>query len=352
MARNVSPCEQRRACARAEDAELGLLELRAGEGEGRDQQGHGEADPGDRPAGRDRRPPDRRAEPAAAEPGDEPGDADDADRLADHVAEEDPERDRGADRTLQERAVDRDPGVGQCEQRHDHVARPRMKELLEALIRRDRGPEAPPGRPLELRRRLLAELAKALDRLVEVRALGGIRVGEQAHGQPDDHRLDSGLEQRHPDRDSENEIQRACTQMQGPRDQDRREQPAGGEQGRDADRLGVDGGDDDQGEDVVDNGHGEDERPQAVGNAVPEDGQQTQGERGVRRHRDAPAPGRRLPDVEGEVDGDGHRHPTDRCHHRQGETAPRSRSSPRSNSRRASRPTTKKKKVIRPLLTQ
>ena len=86
-------------------------------------------------------------------------------------------------------------------------------------------------------------------------------------------------------------------------------------------RLGVDGGDDDEGEDVVDDDHGEDERPEAIGNAAPEERQQTQGERGVRRHRDPPALGRGVTDVEGEVDRDGRRHPADRRQQRQREPA-------------------------------
>ena len=88
------PGEQRRAERGAEDAELRLLELRPVERERRDQQGDGEADPGDRAAAGDGRPADRRPQPAAAQPREQPREAEDADRLADDVAEEDPERDR------------------------------------------------------------------------------------------------------------------------------------------------------------------------------------------------------------------------------------------------------------------
>ena len=49
-----------------QDAELRLVELVAVEGEVGDEQRDGEADPGDRAAAGDRRPADRRAEPAAA----------------------------------------------------------------------------------------------------------------------------------------------------------------------------------------------------------------------------------------------------------------------------------------------
>ena len=62
------PGEERRAEGGAEDAELRLLELRAVEGERRDEQRDGEADPGDRAAAGDRRPADRRPQPPAAQP--------------------------------------------------------------------------------------------------------------------------------------------------------------------------------------------------------------------------------------------------------------------------------------------
>ena len=83
--------------AAAQHAELGLLELGAVEGEVGDQQRDGEPDAGDRAAAGDRRPADRRAEPAAAQPRHQPGDAGDADRLAEQVADEDAERDRRAE---------------------------------------------------------------------------------------------------------------------------------------------------------------------------------------------------------------------------------------------------------------
>ena len=44
-------------------------------------------------------------------------------------------------RAREEAAVDRDPRVREREQRHDHVARPRVVELLQPLVRRDRGLE-------------------------------------------------------------------------------------------------------------------------------------------------------------------------------------------------------------------
>ena len=95
------PGEGRRAGGGAEDADLGLLQLRAVEGQRRDQQRDGEADAGDRAGARDGRPADRRSQPPARQPRHEQRRADDAERLADHVAEQDAERDRRAGRALE-----------------------------------------------------------------------------------------------------------------------------------------------------------------------------------------------------------------------------------------------------------
>ena len=57
-----------------------------------------------------------------------------ADRLADHVAGEDPERDRRAEGGAQQAAAEMHAGVGEREQRHDHVAGPRVQLVLEPLV--------------------------------------------------------------------------------------------------------------------------------------------------------------------------------------------------------------------------
>jgi hypothetical protein len=53
--------------------QFGLLQLNSGEREGRDQDGHGEADASDRADAGHGRPADRWPEPAAAEAGEQPG---------------------------------------------------------------------------------------------------------------------------------------------------------------------------------------------------------------------------------------------------------------------------------------
>ena len=200
VARNSSQVMSAAARARAEDAELRLLELRPLEGEARDEQRDGEADPGDRAGAGDGRPAHRRPQPTAAQVREKPRAPDNAHRLARDVAKEDPERDRRGESSLEEAAVDRDARVREREQRHDQVARPRMEERLQPLVRRDCGPEPDTDRTGELRRWLLPELPEALGGALEVGPRHGIGVRQEAHSEPNHDRLHARLEQRDPDR--------------------------------------------------------------------------------------------------------------------------------------------------------
>ena len=75
-------------------------------------------------------------------------------------------------------------------------------------------------------------------------------------------------------------------------------------QRHEVDRAGVHRRDDDERDDVVDHDDREHEGAQAIREARPDQREQTERERGVGRHRDAPAVRRRTAGVEGEVDGD------------------------------------------------
>ena len=142
------------------------------------------------------RPADRRPEPAAAEPASTShGRADDADRLADDVADDDPERDRRPEGAREEVAVDRDAGVREREQRHDHVARPRVHSAAG-------GARSGETRRLDARRAERAssgvgcsrKSAEEVGRVLEVaRARRGRRSMISPTRQPDDDRVDAGL---------------------------------------------------------------------------------------------------------------------------------------------------------------
>ncbi len=125
----------------------------------------------------------------------------DADRLADDVAEEDAERDRRRARPRQEVAVDRDAGVREREQRDDHVARPRVEQLLEPLVERASPTGAP--RPPSVRAPAVGCSRNSRKRSLarsRLDARAGAGVDEQAHREPDDDRLDARTRARQPRR--------------------------------------------------------------------------------------------------------------------------------------------------------
>ncbi len=118
------------------------------------------------------------------------------------------------------------------------------------------------------------------------------------------------------------------------------------------DVVAVEDSDDRERGQVVHHGEGEQEGPHPVRGPRPDQGEHAERERGVGGHRRAPAVRRRPPGVDDEEDGDRHDHPAEARPASGIASRRRSRSSPRSNSRRASSPTTRKKNVIRPLFTQ
>jgi hypothetical protein len=95
----------------------------------------------------------------APEAGREPGRAEDAHDLADDETGDDPRGDGRFRRAFDDVAVDLDSRVRKREERHDDEARPRMEQVLEALIGRDGGSHRPARGPGQLGDRFLAEEA-------------------------------------------------------------------------------------------------------------------------------------------------------------------------------------------------
>ena len=239
------------------------------EGERGDEDRDGEADPRHRAGARDGRPSHRRPQLAARQLRHEQRAADDAAGLAEEIAEEDPERDRRRVRVREEVAVDRDPRIGESEQRHDHVARPRVVELLQALVRRDRSGKPQPGLACQLGCRLLPEAPEQVARALEIAARGGIRERQEPRDQSDDDRVDAGLEQRDPHRRGEREIQQAVVleaevDAHGAHGEDHAEDSDRDQQRTPVDVRAVDDRDHREREDVVDDRDGEQERAQPV----------------------------------------------------------------------------------------
>ena len=107
----------------------------------------------------------------------------------------------------------------------------------------------------------------------------------------------------------------------GPHSQNDRDHHQGDGQGGHVAVLGEHDRDDDQGDQVVDHGDGEDEGAQAVREAASHDGQHPQRKRGVGRHRRAPARPARAGGVDEQVDRHRHHHPAQTGQHRQGQPA-------------------------------
>ena len=101
-------------------------------------------------------------------------------------------------------AAEVDAGVGEREQRHDDVAGPRVQQLLQALVGRDRrarrraSPSAPCAGDGDWRKARVSTVG-ALD-LAAPRRVGG---DEQPEHHAGDRRVHAGLDHRHPERDAE-----------------------------------------------------------------------------------------------------------------------------------------------------
>lgn len=246
---------------------------------------------------------------------------------------------------------DGDSGVRQREQGDDEVAGPRVEEVLEAFRGGDRLADAE-GDVAHLLGRDGVVGGELIGDAVGV-DLGEERSGgcEQAEGDAGDGGVDAGLEHGEPDvgsaGDVDGHIADAGTAEQGDAGQSGRggREPARVEAGR------VEGGDDDDGADVVDDREAEQEDLELRRHACAEHGQQPEGEGDVGRHGDAPPRGAVAAGVEGQVGQRGDRHAPDRTHDRDC-CAAGDASSPLTSSCLISRPMTRKNNAIRPSLIQ
>ena len=217
----------------------------------------------------------------------------------------------------QEAAADRDARVREREERHEDVARPRMPELLQAVVRRDRRLQAEPRLARELRRRLLPEEPEEVGRPLEVAARGWVRVRQQPHRESGHDRIDSGLEERDPERGPEHRIDEPAMRAQRARDEDRDEAPDRDDEGADDERVRVRRRDHEERDDVVDDDDREHERAESVREARADERQHAERERRVRGHHGPPAVRGATAGVEGEVDQHGRGHPADSGDERQ-----------------------------------
>ena len=215
--------------------------------------------------------------------------------------------------------VDRDPRVGQSEQGHDQVAHPGVEDLLHSVVRRDRDPHALPCGSRQFRRRLLAEQPEPLGRALQVTARGRVGHREQAHHQANHERVDARLVERDPGRHAEHRVDDPAAQVQGPGQRDRGQERQPDRQRDQVDAAAVDHRDDHDPGHVIDDRERQQVGPHPVRDARTDQGQHAERERGVGRHGRAPAGGRRIAGVDGQVDADRHDHPAQPDHQRQGQ---------------------------------
>ena len=103
------------------------------------------------------------------------------------------------------------------------IARPRVEDLLQPLVRGDRRAEPLLRDPRQLRRRLLAEGAEALGRALELRPRRRVGEREQPEHEPDDDRIDAGLQDRDPHGGADDEAQDPVADPCGACDEEGRE---------------------------------------------------------------------------------------------------------------------------------
>ena len=136
-----------------------------------------------------------------------------------------------------------------------------MVELLQPFVHRRRRPDLGAHGLCQLRGRLLAELAEPLRRAFEVGTRRRIGEGQDAHRKTDDDRLHARLEQCDPRSHTEDEVDEADPHADAAQNDDDPVEQDGRDQGHRVEGLRVDGRDDDERGDVVDDDHGEHERP-------------------------------------------------------------------------------------------
>src|SRR5581483_4629563 len=137
---------------------------------------------------------------------------------------------------------------------------------------RDGGLEAEARGPCELRRRLLAKAPEEARRALEVGPRGRVGDGEQAQHEADRDGVDTRLEERDPGGRAEDGVDGATPDAGAHGADGGGDEAGGGEEGADREPVRVRGRDDGEGDDVVDDDGGEQERAQTVREARPDEG--------------------------------------------------------------------------------
>ena len=153
-----------------------------------------------------------------------------------------------------------------------------MKELLQPFVRRGGRPYLHSGDACQVHSGLLPELAEALRRAFESGARGRAGVDQETHHEADDDRFHSRLEQAHPCAGTKGEVDEADAHGHATHDEDGCEKAERDQEWHEPELLCVDSRDNEERDDVVDDDDRQDERPQTVGKARPDEREQAERE--------------------------------------------------------------------------
>ncbi len=292
------------------------------EGQPHDEQGHGEADAGQRGTPQHLTRADALRQGPQSEAG-TPERADpDADELADDQAEHDAPGHRGPEGVGEETAAQVDAGVGQGEHGDDDVAGPGQQHDLQPLVDRHRPGDRLARGPAHLGHRGLAEGREPARGLLHLGAPGRERRDAQAGQHPGDRGVHPGGERGPPDDEREPHVRPGPPDPEPAGEDQADEARRRQEEGHDVEVLRVRDADDADRDDVVEDHQGEEEHPQLGGRGRADERQGPEEERGVAADDDAPPVGRLPAGVHRQVEQGRQHQPADAGEHGQDEAAP------------------------------
>ena len=169
------------------------------------------------------------------------------------------------------------------EERHDDVARPRVKLALEPLVWRDRGLEPESCRTGQVRGRLLPKTAEQVAGPLEITTGNRGGWGEETHGQADHDGIDPGFGESHPCGCAQGSVEKATMDTHAHGQHDRREERKPDDELDRPHAIRIDGCDHKEGHDVVDDRHREHEYPESVRDPLSDQGQHPEQANGICR---------------------------------------------------------------------
>ena len=212
-----------------------------------------------------------------------------------------------------------DARVGQREEWHDTERHPRMQPGLNALDRRQHFPLGLPELLQGFGHGLwaIARRGKSIHQFLERPPDGfqwlflggpGADRRHQAEYHTSQGRMHAGLQQSEPDNSPRQQVRIRLADAHPLKHQHQQQAPGRDHQAQVIQAGGIEEGNDQDSDDVIDNGQGQQQDPHAAWNRLAQQGQDAHGKGNVRGGGDGPAVGRRGAVVEQGVDDRWHQH--------------------------------------------